>query len=175
MDPPLSASGPARDAHGGNACQVVATIMAYGCNPGPETMARLTTDVTYADIQQIADWYLHEEALRAALVECTERDAPYVLDGLLYHELDLDPHEHYTDTYGYVEVNVAACPMFGKRCCPRIRGVHRQWGSSTVNRGYEHHRAITHCSACERRPRCLGGVHRGGGTCNDSSAWTVQQ
>jgi hypothetical protein len=48
-------------------CQVVATIMAYGCNLGPETMARLTTDVTYADIQQIADWYLHEEALRAAL------------------------------------------------------------------------------------------------------------
>ena len=34
-------------------CQVVATIMAYGCNLGPETMARLTTDVTYADIQQI--------------------------------------------------------------------------------------------------------------------------
>ena len=138
-------------------CQVVATIMAYGCNLGPETMARLTTDVTYADIQQIADWYLHEEALRAALadivnaiaaldttqvwgdgrasssdgqrflfprrvlrrtysprlgdyalefytfiannyapfytvpIECTERDAPYVLDGLLYHESDLDP------------------------------------------------------------------------------------
>jgi Tn3 transposase DDE domain len=50
-------------------CQVVATIMAYGCNLGPETMARLTTDVTYADIQQIADWYLHEEALRAALAD----------------------------------------------------------------------------------------------------------
>jgi len=50
-------------------CQVVATIMAYGCNLGPETMARLTTDVTYADLQQIADWYLHEEALRAALAD----------------------------------------------------------------------------------------------------------
>lgn len=174
-------------------CQVVATIMAYGCNLGPETMARLTTDVTYADIQQIADWYLHEEALRAALadivnaiaaldttqvwgdgrasssdgqrflfprrvlrrtyshrlgdyalefytfiannyapfytvpIECTERDAPYVLDGLLYHESDLDPEEHYTDTHGYVELNFAAFPMFGKRFCPRIRGLHRQW------------------------------------------------
>jgi Tn3 transposase DDE domain-containing protein/uncharacterized protein DUF4158 len=174
-------------------CQVVATIMAYGCNLGPETMARLTTDVTYADIQRIADWYLHEEALRAALadivnaiaaldptqvwgdgrasssdgqrflfprrvlrrtyshrlgdyalefytfiannyapfytvpIECTERDAPYVLDGLLYHESDLDPEEHYTDTHGYVELNFAAFPMFGKRFCPRIRGLHRQW------------------------------------------------
>jgi TnpA family transposase len=174
-------------------CQVVATIMAYGCNLGPETMARLTTDVTYADIQQIADWSLHEEALRAALadivnaiaaldttqvwgdgrasssdgqrflfprrvlrrtyshrlgdyalefytfianhyapfytvpIECTERDAPYVLDGLLYHESDLDPEEHSTDTHGYVELNFAAFPMFGKRFCPRIRGLHRQW------------------------------------------------
>jgi TnpA family transposase len=174
-------------------CQVVATVMAYGGNLGPETMARLTTEVTYTDIQQIADWYLHEEALRAALadivkaiaaldttqvwgdgrasssdgqrflfprrvlrrtyshrlgdyalefytfiannyapfytvpIECTERDAPSVLDGLLYHESDLDPEEHYTDTHGYVELNFAAFPMFGKRFCPRIRGLHRQW------------------------------------------------
>jgi hypothetical protein len=174
-------------------CQVVATIMAYGCNLGPETMARLTNDVTYAEIQRITDWYLHEDALRAALadlvnaiaaldttqvwgdgrasssdgqrflfprrvlrrtyshrlgdyalefytfiannyapfysvpMECTERDAPYVLDGLLYHESDLDPEEHYTDTHGYVELNFAAFPMFGKRFCPRIRGLHRQW------------------------------------------------
>lgn len=37
--------------------------------------------------------------------ECSERDAPYVLDGLLYHEADLDPDEHYTDTHGYIELN----------------------------------------------------------------------
>ena len=60
-------------------------------------------------------------------IECTERDAPYVLDGLLYHESDLDPEEHYTDTHGYIELNFAAFPMFGKRFCPRIRGLHRQW------------------------------------------------
>jgi len=174
-------------------CQVVATIMAYGCNLGPETMAQLTERVSYEDIQRITDWYLHDEALRAALadivnamlaldttqvwgdgstsssdgqrflfpqrvlrrtyshrlgdfalefytfiadnyapfysvpIECTERDAPYVLDGLLYHESDLDPEEHYTDTHGYVELNFAAFPMFGKRFCPRIRGLQRQW------------------------------------------------
>jgi TnpA family transposase len=60
-------------------------------------------------------------------IECTERDAPYVLEGLLYHESDLDPEEHYTDTHGYVELNFAAFPMFGKRFCPRIHGLHRQW------------------------------------------------
>lgn len=174
-------------------CQVVATVMAYGCNIGPETMARLTNGITYEEIQRITDWYLHDEALRAALadivnaiaaldttlvwgdattsssdgqrflfpkrvlrrtyshrlgdyalefytfvadnyapyytvpIECTERDAPYVLDGLLYHESDLDPEEHYTDTHGYTELNFAAFPMFGKRFCPRIRGLHRQW------------------------------------------------
>ena len=174
-------------------CQVVATIMAYGCNLGPETMAQLTERVSYEDIQRITDWYLHDEALRAALadivnamlaldttqvwgdgstsssdgqrflfpqrvlrrtyshrmgnfalefytfiadnyapfytvpIECTERDAPYVLDGLLYPESDLDPQEHYTDTHGYIELNFAAFPMFGKRFCPRIRGLHRQW------------------------------------------------
>ena len=174
-------------------CQVVATIMAYGCNLGPETMAQLTERVSYEDIQRITDWYLHDEALRAALadivnamlaldttqvwgdgstsssdgqrflfpqrvlrrtyshrmgdfalefytfiadnyapfytvpIECTERDAPYVLDGLLYHESDLDPQEHYTDTHGYIELNFAAFPMFGTRFCPRIRGLHRQW------------------------------------------------
>src|SRR5262249_17947573 len=60
-------------------------------------------------------------------IECTERDAPYVLDGLLYHESELDPQEHYTDTHGYIELNFAAFPMFGKRFCPRIRGLHHQW------------------------------------------------
>jgi hypothetical protein len=36
-------------------CQVVATIMAYGCNLGPETMAQLTERVSYEDIQRITD------------------------------------------------------------------------------------------------------------------------
>ena len=31
-------------------------------------------------------------------IECTDRDAPFVLDGVLYHESDLDLEEHYTDT-----------------------------------------------------------------------------
>ena len=59
-------------------------------------------------------------------VECTDRDAPFVLDGVLYHESDLDLEEHYTDTHGYTEINFAAFAMIGMRFCPRIRNVHRQ-------------------------------------------------
>ena len=47
--------------------------------------------------------------------------------GSSYHESEIDPEEHYTDTHGYTELNFAAFAMFGKRFCPRIRGLHRQW------------------------------------------------
>ena len=58
-------------------------------------------------------------------IECTDRDAPFVLDGVLYHESDLDLEEHYTDTHGYTEINFAAFAMIGKRFCPRIRNLHQ--------------------------------------------------
>lgn len=48
---------------------VLATIMAYGCNIGPFTMARLTGGVTYHQTKRIADWQLSEEAQRQALAQ----------------------------------------------------------------------------------------------------------
>jgi len=59
-------------------------------------------------------------------IECTDRDAAFVLDGLLYNESDLPLDEHYTDTHGYTEINFAAFAMLGRRFCPRIRGVQHQ-------------------------------------------------
>ena len=59
-------------------------------------------------------------------IECTDRDAPFVLDGVLYPESDLNLEEHYTDTHGYTEINFAAFGMVGMRFCPRIRSLHRQ-------------------------------------------------
>ena len=59
-------------------------------------------------------------------IECTDRDAAFVLDGLLYNESDLDLEEHYTDTHGYTEINFAAFAMLGRRFCPRIRGLQKQ-------------------------------------------------
>ena len=59
-------------------------------------------------------------------IECTDRDAGFVLDGLLYNESDLELEEHYTDTHGYMEINFAAFAMLGRRFCPRIRSVGKQ-------------------------------------------------
>ena len=59
-------------------------------------------------------------------IECTDRDAPVVLDGVLSHESDLDREAHDTDTHGYTEINFAAFAMVGMRFCPRIRSLHRQ-------------------------------------------------
>jgi len=59
-------------------------------------------------------------------IECADRDAPFVLDGLLYNESDMELEEHYTDTHGYTEINFAAFAMLGRRFCPRIRSIQRQ-------------------------------------------------
>lgn len=59
-------------------------------------------------------------------IECSDRDAATVLDGLLYNESDLELEEHYTDTHGYTEINFAAFAMLGRRFSPRIRGIKKQ-------------------------------------------------
>jgi TnpA family transposase len=71
-------------------------------------------------------------------IECTDRDAGFVLDGLLYNESDLEIEEHYTDTHGYTELNFAAFAMLGRRFCPRIRGVkHQQIYRIDAGKDYE--------------------------------------
>jgi len=173
-------------------CSLLISIMAYGCNIGPFTMARLTTGTSYEQIRRITDWQLTPENQKAALsvvvnaitdldasriwgdgtssssdgqrfymprktlqqtyspklsdyalefysfvadnyapfysvpIECTERDAAFVLDGLLYNESDLISMEHYTDTHGYTEINFAAFAMLGRKFAPRIRGIQHQ-------------------------------------------------
>ena len=175
-----------------NICDILATIMAQGCNIGPYTMSHMVEGINYHRIKHISDWMLSEESQRGALavvvnaisnlnvtkawgkgttsssdgqrfsmsrkvlqqtysqkfndfalefytfvadnyapffsfpIECTDRDAPYVLDGLLYNETDLPLEEHYTDTHGYTENNFVAFTLLGRRFSPRIRGLHKQ-------------------------------------------------
>ena len=59
-------------------------------------------------------------------IECTDRDALYALDGVLYNESDLKIEEHHIDTHGFTELNFNACGMLAKRHCPRIKGVQNQ-------------------------------------------------
>jgi len=149
-----------RDAN--DICEILVSIMAYGCFIGPATMPHLTKGVTYDQIRRVADWQLTQDAQRAVLAlivnaitrlditkrwgegrtsssdgqrysykrkslhqtystkysdfalefytfiadnyapfyslpyECTNRDAPYVFDGVVYNESDLALEEHYT-------------------------------------------------------------------------------
>lgn len=44
-----------------------------------------------------------------------------MLDGLLYHETDLNIEEHYTDTAGFTDHVFALMHLLGFRFAPRIR------------------------------------------------------
>lgn len=57
------------------------------------------------------------------LVNVGDRDATHVLDGLLYHESDLNIIEHYTDTNGYSDQVFALTHLLGFRFAPRIRNL----------------------------------------------------
>ncbi|EHB7557195.1 Tn3 family transposase, partial [Escherichia coli] len=52
------------------------------------------------------------------------RDSTHVLDGLLYHESDLEIREHYTDTAGFTDHVFALMHLLGFAFCPRIRDLH---------------------------------------------------
>lgn len=58
----------------------------------------------------------------------------HVLDGLLYHESDLDIREHYTDTAGFTEHVFALMHLLGFAFCPRILDLHDKNFSLKVRR-----------------------------------------
>jgi TnpA family transposase len=55
------------------------------------------------------------------VIAATANEAPYVLDGLLYHQSSLVINEHYTDTGGFSDHVFAICRLLGFRFAPRIR------------------------------------------------------
>jgi TnpA family transposase len=56
-------------------------------------------------------------------IECADRDAPFVLDGLLHNESDLPLYEHFTDSHGFTDNNFAAFAMYGRQFTPRIKAL----------------------------------------------------
>jgi TnpA family transposase len=58
---------------------------------------------------------------RVKVISSSVRDAPHMIDGLLYHETDLQIHEHYTDTWGYTDQVFGLAHLLGFRFAPRIR------------------------------------------------------
>lgn len=63
------ASGGGRVAAGLKRRNILAALLACGCNLGPERMAAATPGVGAHEISEAADWLLTEDALKAAVVE----------------------------------------------------------------------------------------------------------
>ena len=51
---------------------VLAALIAVGCNIGPQRMAAASPGLSYRDISRIADWSFSEEALNAAVVDLVD-------------------------------------------------------------------------------------------------------
>ena len=80
--------------------------------------AKYGRDLSLMFYTHVSDQYtpFHVKAISA-----TAHQAPYVLDGLPYHETDLQIEEHYTDTGGVSDHLFAICAALGFRFAPRIR------------------------------------------------------
>lgn len=66
----------------------------------------------------ISDQY---DPFASRVIAATAGEAPYVLDGLLYHATGLSIEEHYTDTGGASDHVFGLMPFFGYRFAPRLR------------------------------------------------------
>jgi TnpA family transposase len=56
-------------------------------------------------------------------ISCSEREALYVLEGLLEQDTKLEHREHTTDTHGYTEQLFGLCFLLGFSFMPRIRNL----------------------------------------------------
>ena len=67
-------------------------------------------------------YFLQREQFWIDVVNCTMREATYVLDGLLYQDAP-EIKEHYTDTAGYTDLIFGLFTLLGFRFAPRLRGL----------------------------------------------------
>ncbi len=86
--------------------------------PSAQVNLKYGTDPSVMIYTHISDRYA---PFHSRVINATARDAPYVLDGLLYHETDLRIEEHYTDTAGFTDHVFGLCHLLGFRFAPRIR------------------------------------------------------
>lgn len=86
--------------------------------PAGQMNLKYGTDPSVMLYTHISDRYapFHSRVINANL-----REATFVLDGLLYHESDLQIEEHYTDTAGFTDHVFGLCHLLGYRFAPRIR------------------------------------------------------
>ena len=85
-----------------------------------QTNAKYGRDPSVIFYTHISDQYA---PFYSRVINTTVRDATYVLDGLLYHDSDLDIDEHHTDTEGFTDQIFGAMHLLGYRFAPRIRNI----------------------------------------------------
>jgi TnpA family transposase len=101
-----SSSDGQRFAVGGRRSATAQINAKYGPEPGV---------VFYTHISDQLDPY------HTKVITGTPHEAPHMIDGLLYHETDLDIVEHYADTGGYTDQVFGICHLLGYRFAPRLR------------------------------------------------------
>jgi hypothetical protein len=75
-----------------------------------EVNARYGSDPGVTFYTHVSDQYA---PFHTKLINATVRDATHVLDGLLYHESELQIEEHYTDTAGFTDHVFGLCHCTG--------------------------------------------------------------
>lgn len=75
-------SGARRSATGLKRRNVLAALLACGCNLGPERMAGATPGISAHEIAEAADWLLTEDALKAAVIELVNQTSRLPLSQL---------------------------------------------------------------------------------------------
>ncbi|BAV66689.1 transposase (plasmid) [Sphingobium cloacae] len=82
--------------------------------------ARSGNEPGVAFYTHVSDRY---DPFASRVIAATAGEAPYVLDGLLYHQSGLTIEEHYTDTGGASDHVFGLMPFFGYRFAPRLRDI----------------------------------------------------
>ena len=88
--------------------------------PGATVNLRYGTEPGVSFYTHLSDQY---GPYRVKVISATARDAPHMVDGLLYHETDLAIREHYTDTWGYTDQVFGIMRLLGFEFAPRIQNL----------------------------------------------------
>lgn len=110
-----------------------------------EVNARYGGDPGVMFYTHVSDQYGHFHILP---ISPTESEAPYVLDGLLNHETQLEIEEHFADTGGATDHVFGLFALLGRRFAPRLRDL-KDWRFYSFERGADAYPALK---------RHLGGV-----------------
>jgi len=87
-----------------------ASIGQVNAHYGPEPGVKLYT--------HLSDQY---GPFHSTTISAPASEAPYLVDGLLYHETDLEIGEHYSDTGAFTDQIFGICKLLGFRYAPRMR------------------------------------------------------